>query len=278
MPPVGIDSDGAYIPGVNFTDRLDTPTEPALGHSLVYTSGGQLYIYKHGGPALPVVGVASVTENALGVGNADGIMVALTPGAEGAVPTRQSDGTIAEVVPTAPGGGDLSLIEAHSTPSGGETSYTFANITGTSSHLRLLAKLRCDRASVPADVLLLRLNGDSTVAYTYGVTNSQNGQNVGVYDSDGATSLCVGNATAATAPANEYADLMVDIPWYSSAAFFKTVHFLNAMRYGASGLKYRSLGDGSYLHAQAITSITLLLTTGGAKFLEGCRFALYGIA
>lgn len=101
----GINSDAAYIPGVNMTDQVADPPEPALGHTLVYTEGGILKVYTHGGDPAAVGATPALTENLLAVGSSTNTLANLAPGATGAVPTRQADGTIAEVVPTGGGGG-----------------------------------------------------------------------------------------------------------------------------------------------------------------------------
>ena len=101
----GVNTDTVYIPGVMFTDQDVDPPDPSLGHSLVYTKGGQVYVYGHDGTPAPVGGTPALTQDLLAVGASGDLLSALSAGATGAVPTRQADGTIAEVVPTGGGGG-----------------------------------------------------------------------------------------------------------------------------------------------------------------------------
>lgn len=275
---VAINDDAIYIPGVNFTDVLAGPPEPALGHTLVYTQGGVLYAYTHGGTPAVVGSAPSLTENLLAVGGSGNALTSLAAGGTGAVPTRQADGTIAEIVPTDGGGGDLTKIDSHTVPSGGEASATFTAIPGTFSQLRLYACLRCDRSGIAYDLLLLQVNADTGANYDYSIGNDQNGAYVSDFASDSDTSITLGYVLAATAPANQATNLIVELPWYASTTFLKTFRVESTMRYGSSNLKWDSVGFGQWLNTAAITSITIKPATGGVNLVEGSSLALYGLA
>jgi hypothetical protein len=150
----------------------------------------------------------------------------------------------------------------------GASSITFSSIPATYTHLqiRVLAQ-----NSVSGDYdWSLRFNSDTGANYTkhqlYG---------------DGTTAYATGSASQNQIPGGfmyltSWSPAVVDILDYTSTSKNKTVRLLTGSDNNGGG--FAGLRSGVWFATPAaITSITIIPTSGGSGFLTNSSFALYGI-
>jgi hypothetical protein len=272
---VGIDSDAAYIPAVNFTEQAQDPAAPASGHAIIYVKEGGVYVRRATGAAVAVGGSTTLTEHLLGVGDANGILSDLAAGATGAVPTRQSDGSIAEVVPTAGGGGGRTLISTHVVASGGEASYAFTSIPSTYTHLELDWVARSEKTGSWGTYLKFILNDDTGNNYdwhTAGQVGYGGPSASGLAQPFGWIGMVAGgDATAGAAGAGRLVIPFYKLTtfWHQAIAHYRYHHPSDSSSHGAAlvGLNWRATA--------AITKINIVPATAH-DMAEGSVFSLYG--
>jgi hypothetical protein len=276
MADVSISDDSILITAINMTERGTPPDSPASGHFLLYVLDGVVYLRGHTGDPIPVGGSVGLTENLLAVGDSSGQIAALAAGGEGAVPTRQADGTIAETVPEAPESPDLTLIATHTVPGGGEASYTFSGIPDTYADLLLTFLARTDRAGQTLDALALRFNGDSANNYSSKVYYAYNVNSTGGTAYASTSYGGVLQVPGASSDTNEAASGRLWIPKYLASAFYHGFSASGQFQIDGQAINtYLTWGGGSWRSKSAITSLTVL-SANGANLYAGCVFALYG--
>lgn len=263
-----IDQDAANIVNVNLVEVGSDPATPGSGHARLYVKNGALYLRLDDGTVLAVGAAPTLTENSLAVGGTGNTLSALTPGATGAVPTRQADGTISEVVPSPGAGGALTVIDEVVVGAGGAASIDFTGIAGTYAHLRVLGYARSDRAAQLIEYLGLQVNGVTSGYATYGGPTTA--------DPLGYMSLNV--IPAATAPADDFAIVDVLIPHYANTVGYKHVQGLcSYLRSNDVMAVYRYHSTSIYKATTAISRVTLI-NVNATNFVEGTRVTLYGFS
>lgn len=213
--------------------------------------------------------------NDLIIGGAAGVATKLVKGSDGQVLTV--DPITHNLIWSTPsaGSGALTKIDEHVTGVGGEASYTFSNIPGTYSSLRLIASAR-NSANAVNVALGIRFNGDSAANYYQHGSTEGVGSPTG-YAAAGQTSTLIGNIPAATAEASRFGSYIIDIPFYAKTTFYKNLHVISEKVYGAPSPYSEYLaGGGLWSNTAAITSITIVPASG--NLIEGSCFTLYGIS
>lgn len=149
-------------------------------------------------------------------------------------------------------------------------SVTFSGVPSTYTDLRLEISARSAASSLTSDVKV-RFNGATTDAlHTAGWLRGTGSAASTSASSFGLLGLCPG----ATASANTFASMSVDIPFYSGSRLKRYSAF--AASEDAATTAYLYLTAGAWDSTAAITSISILID-GGSSFLSGSSFYLYGI-
>lgn len=146
--------------------------------------------------------------------------------------------------------------------------FNFDSIPQTYTDLVLIANYA---TSVNNEDALMRFNGDTSSIYSY-----QNVQSNGSSTSSGAaytqTYYWIDRRSAGTSITTPLQS-MVNIMSYSNTSIFKNIlHKAGTLGGSFTGIE---LSGGQWRSTSAITSITILTTTG--NFVVGSSFALYGI-
>lgn len=168
----------------------------------------------------------------------------------------------------------IPVLLASSTLGASAASIDLTGIPQDWAHLNLIAYLRGDTAANTI-ALRLRFNADTGSNYdrqhmlAYATT-------VESAEAFGETSAFVGDAPAATATANVFSALTIDIPYYSQATNNKSATTSWADKYGVTT---EDLVVGSaaifWRSVAAITQVTLFPASG--NFVSGSRVSLYGM-
>jgi hypothetical protein len=152
-------------------------------------------------------------------------------------------------------------------------SVTFSSLgtyASTYQHLQLRAVVRTSRATT-SDVIQLRFNSDSGNNYAqHGLYG--NGSIVGSYAGVPRSSAFAMESSANNTTANVFGAAVIDIldPFETSKnTTFKTI-------YGLTSYNVISLASSLWNNTAAITTMTFT-SDGGANFVSGTRFSLYGI-
>lgn len=182
-------------------------------------------------------------------------------------------------VPTAVGGslpptsyGSVWLKHDEQSPSGTGT----VTITPPTSGFRDLWIKVYGRGDAAALTVIVRVqfNGDTTAAhYTWSniaATGASPSGSVPTSDS----SIAVGVIPAATATALLPGQIWIEIPEYLNTSFARTLASRLHMQTGGTGFEIASF-DGNWINANAITSITVSLSSG--NFVSGSRVTTYAI-
>jgi hypothetical protein len=170
----------------------------------------------------------------------------------------------------------LSLI-SETVLSGSAASVTFSSIPSSFRALRLMIAARSDR-SAEVDTVSLRFNGDSGANYdtqaVFGNAASAAGS-----AARGGTNILAGNTEAANSRANVFAPSDVTIFQYNNSSIEKFLIGLTGSMgdVSADTDMLMTIRLGRWRSAAAITSITLLPTTG-PNFVADSVFTLYGIS
>ena len=153
------------------------------------------------------------------------------------------------------------------------TPITFSAIPATFAHLRLLLTGRSDAAGA-AHQLVMRFNGDATANYDAVETTMVTGA-VACGQSLGATSTAIGEVPGASAIANAFSCIAIDIFNYRNAfpKLYQAQCF-DKRGLAAGDLILRYCG-GAWRSTAAITSISVLPANG--YFVVGTRATLYGL-
>ena len=153
-------------------------------------------------------------------------------------------------------------------------SVDITGIVADYAHLRLVAYLRGDTAATGI-VVNARFNNDSGANYD-GQSLSGTGSSTTAGESFGQTSVRVGRCAAASAGANLFGIIVVDIPHYAGSANNKIALSHCADKTGtATGNLFVEHNSAAWRSSATITRITLLPSAG--NFAAGSRVTLYGM-
>lgn len=171
------------------------------------------------------------------------------------------------------GAGGLTFIAEHTTPVGGESSFSFTAIPGTHRELLLIWQARGDNAALQN--LFAQFNADTGNNYYQNIAGLTNVTFTG-YPSVAQSSIGLGTATGTGAPAGSAAAGQAFFPKYSKTVFHKQIvgqdYRSDSALVGGQTLYSRG---GRWANTSAITAIKLFLSAG--NFVAGSTFALYGV-
>lgn len=153
-------------------------------------------------------------------------------------------------------------------------SVDITGIVADYAHLRLVAYLRGDTAAT-AIVVNARFNNDSAANYdVQSLTGTGSGPSAS--ESFGQTSVRVGRCAAASAGANLFGIIVVDIPHYAGSANNKIALSHCADKIGTATTNIvNEHNSAAWRSSAAISRITLLPSAG--NFAAGSRVTLYGM-
>lgn len=187
------------------------------------------------------------------------------------------------------GGGVLQKI-AETVLGSAQASVTFSSIPQTYRHLRIIMGAR-GSGSVTFTVGGLRFNGDTGNNYDH-VQLWGNGATGGTAPYAAAnqviqgSSIFIGETPGANASANAANSIIIDIPWYTTTNFQKTLFVSATVPYAAlaagneaSSQMYSEIVSGRWRNTAAITSVTLIASTSGGtnNYNTNSYFTLYGL-
>ena len=156
-----------------------------------------------------------------------------------------------------------------------QASVTFSSIAATYEHLMLFWTARGTDAGNPD--LNMRFNGDTGANYDREAVAGV-GASPASAPSVGQTSIVsIGSLPGSGAAAGRVASGMIVVPAYRRTTFDKTgFGLLDDIRATGGGNEVVQFTGGIWLNTAAVTSLTLLASTG--NLLTGSMFSLYGLA
>jgi hypothetical protein len=193
----------------------------------------------------------------------------------GSTPARLGIGTTGQVLTVASG------VPSWATPAGGggmtllsTTAITAANainVTSISgSYTNLIVYVENFKMNTNQTNIFFRFNNDSSAIYDTAATNSVNSA---VLYQTGATSMFVGGYANLGNSGNN--TLVIQIPFYSTTASYKTIDFNLSSNYGTSGY----LNAGGFVGMASTSAITEvnLFAGGGTNFAAQGNIKIYGV-
>jgi hypothetical protein len=165
-------------------------------------------------------------------------------------------------------------IETITVASGTSNEISFTSIPSTYNHLQIRLIARTNRASNDEANLLIRFNNDTGSNYAY---HDLYGDGASVTASAAAsqTKIIANRLTGASAVANIFGGIIIDILDYKNTNKYKTVRAFGGVdRNSAGGISFSS---GLWMNTNAITEIDFTTIEGSFDFTQYSHFALYGI-
>lgn len=156
---------------------------------------------------------------------------------------------------------------------GGSSSISFSSIPSTYKHLQIRAIGRTDRASLFGDYGKLTFNSDSGANYSDHQLQGD-GTTVTAGAATSANFIRINRFAAATATANAFGALTIDVLDYADTNKYKTLRNLGGIDSNGSGDIF--FISGNWRSTTAVSSITIAVG-GGTVFNQYSKFALYGI-
>ncbi|MDQ5972621.1 MAG: hypothetical protein QG553_780 [Patescibacteria group bacterium] len=143
-------------------------------------------------------------------------------------------------------------------------------------HLRVVAKLRSDRAS-DIDAITMALNGDATNANYDRQLLDAVGTTASVSQLFGASgSRQIGAGTGANSPANHFSHVQIDLDYYTGSGF-KIAEGRSRIWSARSASKFEKFdATVGWANTAAISQITLT-PTAGTNWSAGSEVAVYGL-
>jgi hypothetical protein len=148
----------------------------------------------------------------------------------------------------------------------------FNDIPQTYKHLQLRLHLRTSTAS-NTESFFMNFNGDIAANYTTHRLWGDGG-NASASGDANVNSMQVDRIAGASATANVYGAVIVDILDYANTNKFKTARWIGGTDGNGSG--YIMFSSGLWMSKNPITSI-LIDANGANNFIQYSRFSLYGI-
>jgi hypothetical protein len=175
---------------------------------------------------------------------------------------------IAPIVPS------FESIETITVASGTSNEISFTSIPSTYNHLQIRLFARTNRTSNNEANLLIRFNNDTGSNYAYHDLFGD-GASVTVSAATSQTKIIANRLTGASATANIFGSIIIDILDYKNTNKYKTVRAFGGVdRNGAGGISFSS---GLWMNTNAITEIDFTTIEGSFDFTQYSHFALYGI-
>jgi hypothetical protein len=175
--------------------------------------------------------------------------------------------------PTPPVTNSYESIATVTVGGGGSASISFSSIPSTFKHLQVRAIGRTDRASLFGDFGKLTFNSDSGANYSDHQLQGD-GASVVAGAASSANFIRINRFAAATATANAFGALTIDVLDYADTNKYKTLRNLGGIDSNGSGDIF--LISGNWRSTTAVNSLTITVG-GGTLFNQYSQFALYGI-
>lgn len=169
-------------------------------------------------------------------------------------------------------GGDYESIATVTVGSGGASSIEFTSIPGTYQHLQVRGIGRTNR-NAARDALALTVNGSSGTNYA-GHELFGNGSSTGAYGEADVGRVVTYEFAGATATAELFGAVVLDILDYASTAKNKTFRMFGGLDRNGAGLV--NIHSGLWKSTDAITSVKLAVIDA-TLIAQHSTFALYGV-
>ena len=167
--------------------------------------------------------------------------------------------------------GSLTLIQQQ-TLSAARASVTFSSIPSGYSDLVVVTNARGDTASASTPVNI-QFNGDTGANYDR--IDLQVNSKTNINSVVAQTSMTIGYAPAASAPANVADTIEAQIASYAGTAFQKAVNSVSTLKTGTTTSTINAVKSSGWWRSTAsVTSITVI--PGAGNFVAGSSFSLYG--
>jgi hypothetical protein len=159
--------------------------------------------------------------------------------------------------------------------SGAIASWDVSSISQAYKHLEIVVSGRTDRAATNQQVGI-RFNNDTGANYDWQNVRAA-AAGTAATESIADTSIVITNMTGTTATASFVGSSLVEIPDYTSSAFYKTVNALSIFQVGTStGNITELVYGGTWRNTAAVTRVTVFPYTSG-NFIAGSRLTIYGM-
>jgi hypothetical protein len=152
---------------------------------------------------------------------------------------------------------------------------TFSSIPQTYTHLQLRWIGRS--SSTNPEATILQFNNDTSGSYGWGNHRIEGSGSTATAGNGGGqpyTAMFLNSIPPTNSTANVFSSGVIDILDYKNTNKNKVARGLGG--YDANGSGYLNLSSGAYFKTDAITSISITITTG-YNYLQYSQFALYGI-
>lgn len=174
------------------------------------------------------------------------------------------------------GGGGAYESIASFTANGSAATYTFSSIPSTYKHLQIRSIGRHAAGISGSTTTFLRFNSDTSGVYDYHFLRGD-GSSVQAYGYANNSSTEIYNSLIYDgSTANAFGASIIDIHDYSSTTKNKTIRYFSGSDANTASTSFQVvIGSSLWRNTAAISSIQIY--TGGANFVNGSVFSLYGI-
>ncbi len=169
------------------------------------------------------------------------------------------------------GWSEMDSLQTVTVGAGGAASIEFSSIPQTYQHLQIRHMSR-GTASAAFAGGRMRINGVTAASYARHQLYGDGASATAVGQSSN-TEMFVGSTSAATATANIFGGVIIDILDYAVASKNRVIRVLAGVDLNGSGLVH--LDSGLLVSTSAVTSVQLFLSAG--NFAQFSQAALYGI-
>lgn len=166
------------------------------------------------------------------------------------------------------------VMLADSTLGASAASIDFTSINQTFTHLMLVCYLRSDTVATTQNANV-RFNADTGSNYDYQSLNGSAATAAAAETFAGST-IFAGTIPAASATANVFGGIVIEIPYYSQSTNNKALIATSALKSGTTtGTLGIRTNAGFWRSSAAITQVTILPSLN--NFAAGSRITLYGM-
>jgi hypothetical protein len=159
--------------------------------------------------------------------------------------------------------------------SGTQATISFTNIPQGYKHLQLRVLARTNRASNTQSNMLIQFNSDTGSNYYPYHSIDGDGSTAVASVSGTGTNINVNRLSGATADANIYGTIIVDMLDYQNTNKYKTTRSLGGIDLNGTGVV--NFSSGLWLNTSPINRLDITTLSGTASFIANSRFSLYGI-
>jgi hypothetical protein len=162
------------------------------------------------------------------------------------------------------------------TATGSASSITFTNIPQNYTDLVVKLSIRCQRASVSATALSMRVNGDTTQTYNMKLLLGTGSTGIDNLTYSSRNDLVIGYMQGATGTASTFSSIDVYLPNYTSGVA-KSISGDFTVEQNAT-VATCGITAGNWTGTAAITSLTFFDIGGGSNITQNSTATLYGVS